>query len=136
MGGSYPHKKLNFSICIGEKTVGEFSEVSASAVAEEPIERREGSFSGHGKQSDLIRYGNVTLRWGRSVTNDLQRWRQGIERGEIDRKTVVIRLLDDTGTEAARWSLTNAFPTKLVWCGDDSAIEYLELVQEGMVREK
>ncbi|MCQ5128643.1 phage tail protein [Butyricicoccus faecihominis] len=143
MASIYPFKKYNYDVSIDGKSVGGFSEVSAPDVTIDPIEYREGNFKANtaGKQPGLVKYGNVTLKWGTTAVTDLYNWAKEVEHGTINRKTVTISLLSDTGDELAKWSLTDAWPTKYTApdfnaTNNEVAIESLELVHEGLTREK
>ena len=68
----YPYKKYNYDVTIDGQSVGGFSEVSAPDISSDPIEYREGNFSVNtvGKQPGLIKYENITLKWG--MTNSME----------------------------------------------------------------
>ena len=68
----YPFKKYNYDVTIDGKAVGGFSEVSAPDISSDPIEYREGNFAVNtvGKQPGLVKYGNITLKWG--MTNSVE----------------------------------------------------------------
>lgn len=143
MANIYPFKKYNYDLSIDGKSVGGFSEVSAPDVTIDPIEYREGNFKMNtpGKQPGLVKYGNVTLKWGLTDSHTLYDWAKEVEHGTINRKTVTISLLSDTGEELAKWSLTDAWPTKYTApdfnaTSNEVAIESLELAHEGLTREK
>ena len=67
-------------------------------------------------------------------------WHEDVVRGDIERNTVSVILLDETGAEAWRWICVGAFPTK--WTGSDLdagssavAVETVELVHHGLTRQ-
>lgn len=67
-------------------------------------------------------------------------WHEDVVRGDIERRTISIILLNETGEEAWRWVCADAFPTK--WGGLDLdamsnavAVEIVELVHHGLTRQ-
>ena len=135
--------KYNYEVTIDGKTVGCFSEVSAPDICSDPIEYREGNFAVNtvGKQPGLVKYGNITLKWGLTDSRELYNWMKEVEGGTINRKTVVISLLDDAHAEVARWTVVSAWPTKYTApdfnaTGNEVAVETLELAHEGVTRDK
>ena len=55
----------------------------------------------------------------------------------IKRETVVIKLLDESGSPTMTWTLTNAWPTKITGTdlkseANEVAVETLELAHEGL----
>lgn len=140
----YPFKKYNYKVTINGKEAGGFSEVSAPDISSDAIEYREGNFAVNtvGKQPGLIKYGNITLKWGMTSSMEMYNWMKEVEGGKVTRKTVVISLYDDTQKkEIANWTVNSAWPTKytapdLNASGNEVAIESLELAHEGIVRNK
>jgi phage tail-like protein len=139
----YPFKKYNYDLQIDGASVGGFSEISAPAITIEPIEYREGNFAVNtaGKQPGLVKYDNITLKWGITTSNVLYEWAKEVENGTINRKTVVISLQDDQHKEIAKWTAINAWPTKYTApdvnaTANEVAVEQLELVHEGVTRDK
>lgn len=142
MATGYPFKKYNFNVLINGEVVGRFSEVSAPEMAGEPIEYRAGNYQSDtpGKMPGLKKYGNATLKWGMSVSRYLTDWFESVERGDFERKNVMIELLDDSKKAVARWQLVNAWPVKHCVPGfnaesNENAIESVELAHEGLERE-
>lgn len=138
----YPYKKYNYDVTIDGKSVGGFCEVSAPDISSDPIEYREGNFSANtvGKQPGLIKYGNITLKWGMTTSMDLYKWMKEVEGGTINRKTVVISLHDDKQKEIAKWTVISAWPAKYTApdfnaTSNEVAVETLELAHEGVTRD-
>ena len=95
------------------------------------------------KQPGLVKYGNVTLKWGITDSLDLYKWRKQIEDGKIKeaRKNIAIELINDEGTASSRWELSQAWPTKytapsLNATANEIAIETMEIAHEGIKRTK
>lgn len=139
----YPYKKFNYKVLIDNNEAAGFSEVSAPDISSEPVEYREGNMAGMtpGKQPGIIKYSNVTLKNGVTSSQVLITWMQTVLTGKVERKTVVITLMDETMAEVASWQLEKAWPTKytapdLNATSNEVAIESLELVTEGVTRTK
>ncbi|WP_462264809.1 phage tail protein [Mucilaginibacter sp.] len=87
----------------------------------------------------LAKTGNITLKKGFLKNNAaLWNWFNRIKMNTVKRVTVVIQLVDETGTAVITWRLNNAFPTKvsstnLKGNNKDVAIETLELACETLV---
>ena len=120
-----------------------FSEVSAPDISSEPVEYREGNMAGitPGKQPGILKYSNVTLKRGVTDSQVFVDWMKTVQEGKVERKTVVITLLDDAMAEVASWQLEKAWPTKYTApdvnaTSNEVAIESLELVCEGLTRIK
>ena len=67
-------------------------------------------------------------------------WHEDVVRGEIERRTVSVILLDEAGEEAWRWVCADAFPTKwtgpeLDAVGSSVAVETVELAHHGLTRQ-
>ena len=74
------------------------------------------------------------MEWLHTVASDNTSGPTGIER-----KTITIKLLDDTGAEGPSWEIINAWPTHytapdLNGLGGEVAIETLEICHEGVNR--
>jgi phage tail-like protein len=95
------------------------------------------------KLPGMTKYGNITLKWGITDSMDLWKWYSDIVAGKIasSRKTVSIIVLDETGADQARFTISDAWPVKyhpsdLNAKGNDVHIEILELANEGFERVK
>lgn len=139
-----PFRNSRFLLEIDSINQGGFSEVTIPDTTIDSIEYREGNMSPTvTKIPGLVKYANVVLKWGITDSMDLYKWHKDIIDGKINssRKTVHILLLDETGQEAVRWTVVNAWPTKyspaaLNAKGNDVHIETLELANQGITREK
>lgn len=139
----YPYKKFNYKVLIDNSEEAGFSEVSAPEISSEPVEYREGNMVGMtpGKQPGILKYGNVTLKRGTTDSQLFINWMKSVQEGKVERKTVVITLMDDAMNEVASWQLEKAWPTKYTApdvnaTSNEVAIESLELVCEGVSRIK
>lgn len=139
----YPYKKHNYIVLIDSKEVGGFSEVNAGDITIDPIEYREGINPVNTvlKQPGLVKYGNVTLKWGLATATELMTWLQSTVDGTCERKTITIQLCDDLHKVVAEWEVINAWPTKYTptdfnATSNEIAIESVELAHEGIKRIK
>jgi phage tail-like protein len=137
-----PYKNFRFLVEIDGIVQAGFSEASIPDTTQEPIEYREGSESPTvRKLPGLIKYGNLTLKWGITDSLALYDWRKMVEQGKTKdaRRNLAVILMDEEGNAAARWEFYEAWPSKydapdLDGKGNDVAVETLEIVHEGMSR--
>ncbi len=139
-----PYKNYRFLVEIDGITQAGFREVTIPDSTQDSIEYREGNEpTTVRKLPGLIKYGNVSLKWGITDSLDLYNWRKQVEDGKIKgaRKNMAIVVLDDEGNQATRWEFSQAWPTKydapdLNATGNEIAIESLDIAHEGMKRTK
>jgi len=140
-----PYKNFRYLVELDGITQGGFSEVTIPDSTQDVIEYREGNelTITARKQPGLIKYGNVTLKWGVTDSMELYEWRKMVEDGKIKeaRKSMSINILDDEGNAVGRWQFENAWPTKydapdLKATGNEISIESIEIAHEGMLRTK
>jgi phage tail-like protein len=137
-----PYRAARFLLEIDGVTQAGFSEATIPDTSQDPIEYREGNeIPTVRKLPGLIKYGNVTLKWGTTDSMELYEWRKQVEGGKMGdaRRALAIVVMDEEGNAAARWEFVNAWPTKydapdLNATGSDVAIETLEICHEGMIR--
>lgn len=137
-----PYRNMRYSLEIDGISQAGFSEATIPDTTQDPIEYREGTeIPTVRKIPGLIKYGNLTLKWGVTDSMDLYNWRKTVEDGKMAdaRKNVAVIILDEEGNPKARWEFTQAWPTKydapdLNATGNEIAIETLEIAHEGMVR--
>lgn len=142
MPQQYPLPKFHFQVEWGGTKVG-FSEVTGLTVETTPIEYREGSMNEFNviKFPGMQKYGNVTLKRGifRS-DNEFFQWWNTVKLDKIERRDIIISLLNENHEPVMTWTLKNAWPSKVqstdLKSDDNSvAIETLELCHEGLVME-
>ncbi len=140
-----PYKNFRYTVELDGITQGGFSEVTIPDSTQDVIEYREGNelTITSRKQPGLIKYGNVTLKWGITDSMELYEWRKMVEEGKIKeaRKSMSINILDDGGNAVGRWEFIHAWPTKydapdLKATGNEISIESIEIAHEGMLRKK
>lgn len=141
---SYPFKKYNYTVSIDDFKQAGFSEVSAADIEVQPIEYREGNQKTMSVQKipGLVKYSNVTLKWGASDSKEFSDWVTQTAGGDVKQKKVTIQLMDEkNSTIKAEWTLTNAWPTKYTApdfkaSENEHAFESVELCHEGLSRTK
>ena len=95
--------------------------------------------SGIGAVGGVQKVSDVTLKRGVVKSDDLWQWIEDVRRtGVAAKRTVVIRLRDETGQDVQAWTLNGAFPLKYTGPtlaakgGGDVAMEELVLSAEGL----
>ncbi len=137
-----PYRNSRFLLEIDGITQAGFSEATIPDTSQEPIEYREGNeIPTVRKIPGLIKYGNLTLKWGITDSLELYEWRKLVEQGKMKdaRRNIAVILMDEEASPKSRWEFGQAWPTKydapdLNAKGNDIAIETLEIAHEGMVR--
>ena len=135
---NWPLPKFYFSVQLGDDNTVSFQEVTGLESETQPIEYRHGNSPVFAplKMPGLQKVGNVTLRKGIFVTDSkLWNWYNEIKLNTINRRTVVINLLDESGTPKMVWTLNNAWPTKIIGTdlkseGNEVAVEAVEIAYE------
>ncbi|HKJ67403.1 MAG TPA: phage tail protein [bacterium] len=136
-----PYASYNYKLEIDGIQSGGFSECTGLQVESTPIEYREGTEDITARKlPGLIKYGNITLKRGVTVSQDLMTWLKFVQDGDIQRRNVSIVLQNELKEDKVRWNLREAWPTK--WTGpdmkatsDEVAIESIEIVHEGLERQ-
>lgn len=137
-----PISRYNFLVDWGGTQTG-FSEVSGLNMEIEPIVVRNGDFREEVeiKIPGLIKYSEVTLKRGiLKNDNDFFNWIHTKNFGNLERRDITIKLLNERQEPVVIWKLKNCFPTKylgpLLQANDsDIAIETLVIVHEGLTME-
>ena len=139
---NYPLPSFHFEVRWSneDKDAVPFSEVSGLSVESQVIEYREGNSKVYStiKMPGLKKYGNVTLKRGAMAKdNSLFDWWNKAQLNKIERKNVVINLLDELHEPVITWTLQNAFPVKVDNANYNSTsnevlIETIELAHEGL----
>lgn len=136
-----PYRNFRFRLEIDGLDAGSFSEVSGFDATIDVVEYRAGDDPAitPTKLPGLIKYGNITLKWGAAETVVLYDWLIDITEGTIEKKTVTLTALDEEGSPAASWRCINAWPVKYTapdfnGTASEIAIETIELAHEGLTR--
>lgn len=147
MARNDPLRNFRYRLEIDSITQAGFSEVAIAETTIEAVDYREGIDPPYvRKLSGLTKYGNITFKWGLTVganALDLFKWHQDVSAGQVKekRKKVVIVVQDESGADAGRFVISDAWPVKydpsdLNAKGNEVMIEMLELANEGIERVK
>lgn len=139
----WPLPKFYFSVKLGGDESVSFQEVTGLESETKIIEYRHGNSKVFYpiKMPGLGRVGNVTLRKGIFVKDSkFFTWYSEIKLNTIERRAVVISLLDEAGAPKMVWTLNNAWPTKVTGTdlkseGNEVAVESIELAFETLTVE-
>jgi phage tail-like protein len=135
---SHPYGAYNFRVAFdGVETI--FAEARIPTAEIEVVEYREG-----GDRTNEVRrlpgittYTNLVLRRGVVGSTDLWEWFKATRQGDLQRRSVVVTLLDEKGEPVMTYKLRNCLPVKYVGPtlragASDVAIEEVELMVEGI----
>jgi len=142
MARTDPYRNMRFLVEIDGIVQAGFSEATIPDSSQDPIEYREGNeLPTARKIPGLIKYGNLTLKWGITDSMELYNWRKLVEQGKMKdaRRNMAVVVLDEEGNNKSRWQFSQAWPNKydapdLNAKGTDIAIETMEIAHEGMER--
>ena len=138
----YPMTKNHFRVEWGGNSVG-FMEVSGLSIELDVVPYREGS----SPESSAVlmpgqkRYSPVILKRGIVKSDDdFYKWINTASFNKIERRDVIISLLNENHEPIVVWKVRNAFPFKLEYSplhanGSEVAIETLTLVYESLIVE-
>jgi phage tail-like protein len=139
MPQQYPLPVFHFTVQWGGIRIG-FSEVSGLTQENQAIEYRDGSFPEYSsiKMPGLRKFSNVTLKRGIvKADNDFFKWLSTVKLNQVERRDVVVSLLNENHEPVMTWKIQNAFPVKvegpgLKASGNEVAIESIEIAHEGL----
>ncbi len=139
MPQQYPLPVFHFTVQWGGTRVG-FSEVTGLTQENQAIEYRDGSFPEYSsiKMPGLRKFSNVTCKRGIvNADNEFFDWLSTIRLNKVERRDVIVSLLNESHEPVMVWKLHNAFPVKiegpqLKAAGNEVAIESIELAHEGL----
>lgn len=137
----YPLPVFHFTVQWGGTRVG-FTEVSGLTQEVQPIEYRDGAMREYSsiKMPGLAKYANIVLKRGIIETdNDFANWLSTVRLNQVERRDLVISLLNEEHDPVMVWEVHHAFPVKvegpaLKSTGNEVAIESIELANEGIQR--
>lgn len=139
---AYPIPVFNFRVDWGGKNVG-FSEVSGLTQETQIIEYRHSDSPQHSpiKMPGMRKVNNITLKRGVVKSdNEFFAWLNTVKLNNIERRDLIISLLNENGDPVMVWKVLQAFPIKvegpsLKATGNEVAIESIELAHEGLTVE-
>ncbi len=137
-----PYRGSRYLVEISGIVKAGFIEATIGDSSQDPIEYREGNEPPTVRKiPGLIKYGNVSFKWGITDSMELYTWRKLVEQGKMKdaRRNIAIVVLDEEGNPATRWEVREAWPSKydapsMNATGNDIAVESLEIAHEGMER--
>jgi phage tail-like protein len=135
-----PYRVYNFKVEIDGIDRAGFRECSGLDSAQDPIEYREGTDALTARKlPGMVKYSNLSLKWGISDDTELWEWLTKSTEGNVERKNGSIVLMDDAGDEKMRWNFRDGWPTKWTGAsfnatGNEVAIETLEIAHEGITK--
>ncbi|MEZ5875579.1 MAG: phage tail protein [Hyphomicrobiales bacterium] len=135
-----PYRSFRFRIEVLGLHRGGVQSVSGLERTTEVEPYREGGVNDHERQLIIkTTQANLVLKRG-LLDTWFWDWHEDVVRGEIERRTLSVILLDEAGEEAWRWICADAFPVK--WSGTELdatanavAVESVELVHHGLTRQ-
>jgi phage tail-like protein len=136
---TYPLPKFHYLVQWGGERLG-FTEVTGLDVQIEAIEYREGSSPEYAKvkMPGMQKFSNLTLKRGTIAGDtDFYKWVKTISLNKVERRDIIISLLNESHEPVITWKAKNTFPIKLQATdlkadGNEVAIETLELAHEGL----
>lgn len=139
---AYPLPVFHFQVEWGGTTIG-FSEVSGLSIEVQAIEYRDGASPQYSsiKMPGIPKYSNITLKRGVvAADNEFYSWLNTTKLNTVERRDLIISLLNEEHAPVMSWKVVNAFPVKvegpgLKSTGNEVAIETLELAHEGLTIE-
>lgn len=136
---NYPLTTNHFTVEWGATNIG-FSEISGLSIGVETIKIREGSSSQNSsiKMPGKKIYSNIILK--RVLRkNDLEfyDWLNTINLNTVERRDLIISLLNENHEPVIVWRLKNAFPVNISWANlnadtSEAAMESIEITHEGI----
>jgi phage tail-like protein len=133
----------SFSFQVQGVELAKFKEISGLSAEIQVIEHRENTSKGlpvMKKLPGMRKYGDITMKRGRTDSKALWDWIKKVQDGDIDgaRKDASVVLYDYMHGEKSRWNLTNAWPSKVSLGsmqagGNDVLVEECVITHEGVV---
>ena len=138
----YPLPVFHFQVEWGGANLG-FSEVSGLNIETQVIEYRDGVTPEYSsvKMPGIPKYGNITLKRGIiPADNEFYDWLNTTALNKVERRDLVISLLNESHEPVMTWKATSAFPVKIEGAGlkstgNEVAIESIEVAHEGLTIE-
>jgi phage tail-like protein len=135
----YPQPKFHFQVEWGGARIG-FTEASGLDVETEVIEYREGASPEYSKLKipGMQKYPNVTLKRGVFKSdNEYFEWWNTVALNTVERRDVIVSLLNEAHEPVVVWKVKNAWPAKIASTdlkadGNEIAIESVELAHDGL----
>jgi phage tail-like protein len=138
----YPLPVFHFQVQWGGNNLG-FAEVSGLTTETQVIEYRDGLSKEYSakKMPGIPKYSNLTLKRGIiPADNEFFDWIKTTQLNKVERRDIIISLLNEEHTPVMTWKAVDAWPVKiegpsLKSTGNEVAIESIELAHEGLTIE-
>jgi len=135
----YPLPVFHFQVQWGGKNLG-FAEVSGLNIETQVIEYRDGLSPTYSpiKMPGIPKYGNITLKRGVvPADNEFFGWLNTTSLNKVDRRDLIVSLLNEKHEPVMTWKAVRAFPVKIEGpamkaTGNEVAIESIEIAHEGL----
>jgi phage tail-like protein len=142
MAAPYPLVTFHFLVEWGGTRVS-FTEVTGLSTDVDKIDYRSGDSPAFHvtKLSGLQKYSDITLKRGMVTSdNEFFQWLTNVKMNIPDRRTITIKLLDETHSPVFTWTVANAWPMKVEGPAFNAttssfAVESVTLVCESFVLE-
>ena len=111
----YPLPVFHFQVEWGGANLG-FSEVSGLNIETQIIEYRDGVTPEYSsvKMPGIPKYGNITLKRGIvPADNEFYAWLNTTALNKVERRDLVISLLNESHEPVMTWKVTNCFPSSI-----------------------
>jgi phage tail-like protein len=139
MSANYPLPKFHFQVQWGGTSIA-FTEVTGLDTEIEVIEYRHGASPVYSasKMPGMQKFSNITLKRGVFQSdNEYFDWYNTVKLNTIERRDIIISLLNEEHEPVLTWQILNAWPSKLQSAelkadANEVAIESMELVHEGI----
>jgi phage tail-like protein len=135
----YPLPKFHFQAEWGGVRIG-FTEISGLDVETEVIEFRDGASKEYSKQTmpGMRKNSKITLKRGVFASdNDYYKWWNTVALNTVERRSVMVSLLNEKHEPVVVWNIKNAWPSKIASTdlkadGNEIAIESIEIAHDGL----
>lgn len=135
-----PYRAYRFRVEISRIQQGGFQSVSGLERQCQIEPYREGGVNDYEHQLiTLSNYPPLVLKRG-LFDNSIWDWHQDVISGAVERETISVVLLNDSGQDVWRWICVDAYPSK--WSGaeleatsNNIATESIEFVHQGLIRQ-
>ena len=139
---NYPLPAFHYQVEWGGEKMS-FSEVSGLTIEIQMIEYRDGDSKQYEaiKMPGIPKYGNLTMKKGIvAADNKFFDWLNTTALNTVERKDIIISLLNEAHEPVMTWKALNAFPVKvegpgLKSTGNEVAIESIEVAHEKLTIE-
>jgi phage tail-like protein len=139
---NYPLPKFHFQVEWAGARIG-FTEITGLTLETEVIEYREGNSPEYNKikMPGLHKFSNITMKRGTFAgDNDYYLWYNTVKLNTIERRNIIISLLNENHQPVVVWNVKSAWPVKVQSAdlksdANEAAIESIEVAHEGLTIE-